>query len=339
MRHPNGYGSVAKLSGNRRKPYVVRKTKGFDDRGYPIYDLIGYYPTRQEGLIALAEYNKNPYDISNRKITFAELYALWLEKKAHKLGDSNVRMLKTAYNKHTLSLRTTPYRDIKSFHMQDVIDKCEKSYATKNGIKNLFYHLDRFALETEVVDKTYSQLTLAESIPETTKTPFTSDEIAKVWSKQDEAWMDSVLIFLYSGWRISELIGLQRDNVDITAGTMTGGVKTQSGKNRIVPIHSKISDIIKRRYDEGNEYLLSHKDIKLTLKTYYNIWDDLMKSCGLDHTPHETRHTLRSAMDSAGANKVCIDLIMGHKSKEVGERIYTHKTLQELKDAIELVTY
>jgi len=32
MRLPNGYGSVAKLSGNRRNPYVVRKTTGFDER-------------------------------------------------------------------------------------------------------------------------------------------------------------------------------------------------------------------------------------------------------------------------------------------------------------------
>jgi len=38
-----------------------------------------------------------------------------------------------------------------------------------------------------------------------------------------------------------------------------------------------------------------------------------------------------------GANKVCIDKIMGHKSQDVGERIYTHKVIQELKDAIELI--
>ena len=39
-----------------------------------------------------------------------------------------------------------------------------------------------------------------------------------------------------------------------------------------------------------------------------------------------------------GANKVCIDLIMGHASRVVGERIYTHKTIEELKQNIELVT-
>ena len=63
-----------------------------------------------------------------------------------------------------------------------------------------------------------------------------------------------------------------------------------------------------------------------------------MNQLGITHTPHETRHTFRSRLDSAGANKVCIDLMMGHKSKEVGEKVYTHKTLSELRTAIELIT-
>jgi len=55
--------------------------------------------------------------------------------------------------------------------------------------------------------------------------------------------------------------------------------------------------------------------------------------------PHECRHTFRSQLDSAGANKVCIDLMMGHKSKGTSERVYTHKTIQELKENIELITH
>ena len=61
-----------------------------------------------------------------------------------------------------------------------------------------------------------------------------------------------------------------------------------------------------------------------------------MKNLNMQHTPHECRHTFRSKLDSAGANKKCMDLLMGHKSKEVGERVYTHKTIQELRDALEL---
>jgi len=59
----------------------------------------------------------------------------------------------------------------------------------------------------------------------------------------------------------------------------------------------------------------------------------------MNHTPHECRHTFRSCLDSAGANKVSINKLMGHAGADTGERIYTHKTLQELKNTIELITY
>ena len=40
MKLPNGYGSIIKLKGNRRKPYQVRITKGFsDERKTNIYVL------------------------------------------------------------------------------------------------------------------------------------------------------------------------------------------------------------------------------------------------------------------------------------------------------------
>ena len=65
MRFPNGYGSVVKLSGKRRNPYVVRKTAGWrydkeKDKQVQEYIIIGYAPTKADGLQMLAEYNKNP---------------------------------------------------------------------------------------------------------------------------------------------------------------------------------------------------------------------------------------------------------------------------------------
>ena len=62
MRNPNGYGTVAKLSGQRRRPYIVKKTIGWNDKGYPIYDIIGYAETREAGNIMLAEYNRDPWE-------------------------------------------------------------------------------------------------------------------------------------------------------------------------------------------------------------------------------------------------------------------------------------
>ena len=336
MRHPNGWGTVARLSGNRRRPFVVRKTKGWDDRGYPEYLTIGYFETREQGLIALAEFNKAPYDVDAQKTTLEELFALWEEKKAHKLGTSSRQSLKSAY-KHCKALYRMKYRDIRSFHMQDTIDNCGKSYSTQGAIKALWAHLDRFALELDIINKSYAQLTAAAPVPETSKRPFTDDEVAAIWKSQNQKWVDSVLVFLYSGWRISELLELTCENVDLTAGTMRGGTKTKAGKDRVVPIHSRIVEVVKRRYDEGGEYLFEYNGKKVSNSQYYALWNEIMEAHGMTHTPHECRHTFRSRLDSAGANKVCIDRIMGHVNKDTGERIYTHKTLQELKDAIEMI--
>ncbi len=69
MKHPNGYGSVVKLKGKRRRPFCARKTVGYDEKSHPIYKPIGYYVKREDALMALAEYNRNPYDIDLAKIT------------------------------------------------------------------------------------------------------------------------------------------------------------------------------------------------------------------------------------------------------------------------------
>lgn len=337
MKNPNGYGTVAKLSGNRRNPYVVRKTKCWDDRGYPVYETIGYFPTREDGLIALAEFNKNPYDINASKITTKELYERWAERKLCKLGKSTQSSLKSAF-KHCAAIQGLRYKEIRSFHMQDCIDNCGCGYSTQWAIKNLFGHLDKFAMELDVIQKMYSPLITAEPVPETNKQPFTDDEVNALWAIANQDWVDSVLVLLYGGWRIGELLTIETANVNLSEGTIKGGIKTRAGKDRIVPIHSKIKEIVQRRVEQNNKYLFSIDGKKCGNSTYYGLWEKIMKQIGCSHTPHECRHTFRSRLDSAGANKVCIDLMMGHKSLEVGERVYTHKTIRELKSAIELIT-
>ena len=225
MKNPNGYGTVAKLSGNRRRPFIVKKTVGFKENGQPIYDIIGYTATREEGNILLAQYNSNPWDVDRAKITLGQLFELWKEKKAPKLGQSNRANLYSVF-KYCKLLVHKPYREIKSLHMQDTINTCGKGYATQGVIKNLWGHLDKFAFELDVIQKCYSQLLTSDPTPPTTRTVFTVDEVETIWKHRHEPWVDTVLIFLYSGWRISELLSLKSKDVDLESGTMKGGTKT-----------------------------------------------------------------------------------------------------------------
>lgn len=337
MKNPNGYGSVVKLSGNRRRPFTARKTAGWKDNGQPIYLVIGYYATREEGLIALAEYNKNPYDIDKRNITLNELYQKWSETVLPKLGKSLQGSLKSAY-KHMNKLNELKYREIRSFQMQDTIDNCGCGYSTQAAIKNLWGYLDRFAMEMDVIQKMYSVLTTSAPVEDTHKEPFTEDEIKVLWDHAVEPWVDTILIMLYSGWRILEFCTLETANVDMDNQTMKGGVKTRNGKDRVVPIHPAILKFIEVRFNPDSKYLITDQDGNpLPENQYRRIFTTTLEKYGIKHNPHETRHTFRTRLDSAGANKKCIDLMMGHKSKDVGERVYTHKTLEELRTAIELL--
>ena len=129
MRLPNGYGTVAKLSGKRRRPYIVKKTLGLNEEGHPIIEIVGYAASREEGLELLAQFNRDPWDVDRAKVTLQELFNLWKEKKAPKLGEFNRASLYSAF-KHCSALVNKPYKQIKAFQMQETIDGCGKGYST-----------------------------------------------------------------------------------------------------------------------------------------------------------------------------------------------------------------
>lgn len=339
MKNPNGYGTVVKLSGKRRKPYCARKTVGFNEKGHPIYKAIGYYKTRPDALIALGEYNHNPYDIDLAKITLKELYEKWSKRAFPKMPQTTAYSHRTAFG-HMRSLYDIPYRKIKAFQMQDVIDGCGHGYSTQGQIKTLFGKLDEYAMELDVIMKKNSDLIHSAPIEESKKEPFTDEEVKALLKIKDQPWVDSVLFLLHTGYRITEFFDLKCENVNLDNMTMVSGVKTASGKNRIVPIHPDIEDIVKAHLAQGNKYLFSNaKGNHLARSTYIVQWDAIMEQIGTHHTPHEARHTLRTKFDKSGANKKCIDMIMGHKSKDVGERVYTHKTIEDLHEAIRTIKY
>lgn len=109
MKMANGVGTVYKLSGNRRNPYIVCKTVGWDidvktGKHKQIYVTIGYAPTRAKGLEMLMEYNKNPYDIKASKITFSEVYEKWSAEKFPTISDSNVKVYQASNKRWRLCM-------------------------------------------------------------------------------------------------------------------------------------------------------------------------------------------------------------------------------------------
>ena len=334
-RNPNGYGCVTFLKGNRSRPWVVKVTV-YDQDGNARQAPVGYAATEADANILLAQYNNNPWDIHRETVTLVMLYNRWIEIKAPKLSESNRGSLKSAF-RHMSKYYGMKYRCIKSFHMQDAIDSCGCGYSTQAAIKNLWGHLDRFAFELNIIERMYSQLTTAPPIPDTTRQPFTQDEIDCLWKHSRDEWTQTVLIFLYTGFRLNELLTMKVEQVNMDEWTLTGGIKTRNGKDRVVPIHDRIRPFIQSRMKTNSKYLFEYNGKKVSQVKYYELWNEVMNTIGADHTPHECRHTFETFLDNAGGNRKCIDLLMGHKSKDTGNRVYNHKTLQQLQDTVALL--
>lgn len=343
MRLPSGYGGIVKLKGNRRKPYQVRLTKGFTDEGKQIYMYLGYYAKRGEALEALAEYNSSPYDITRETITFAEVYKKWSNEHFKKVSSSSIERYSNAYRKYCKSLYKMRFKDIRLTHLQAVIDNCGMAHPTRASIKTLFAVLTKFAMKNDIVDKDYAQyVDVGQREGKINRKPFTQEEIDKLFKYVDTFdYLDTILIMIYSGLRVGEMLDLRIENIHLEERYMVGGSKTEAGKNRIIPINKKIEPFIRKYYEKNKdkEFLIINSLGRPMGYSNYRRekFDNIMEKLKMEHKPHDARHTFASLMDSAGANKLCIKRIIGHSSQDITEDIYTHKTLEELIEAIDLI--
>lgn len=348
LKNPNGYGSVVKLSGKRRSPFEVRVNTRMDERYYPVYDVLGRFPTREEALIALAEYNRNPYSVSDREMSFSQLYKKFYKNKYELSGktysQSSMACTRSAYS-HCTDLYNIPYRKLRADDFRSILGQTDAagkllSHAMQEHIKNLFTQMDKFALQNDIISKGYSAFA-AITIPEDDipGVPFTPEELQTLWDNTDIPWIDSILIYIYSGWRVSELIQMPTENIDLKEWTFRGGLKTAAGKNRIVPIHSKIRGFVEHRLSANHGILFVINGRPATTQTYTKLFKSTLQTVGIAtyHTPHDCRHTFTSLLDSAGVNQVCIDRLIGHASGSLTTRTYTHKTIEELRQAIEMI--
>lgn len=333
MKLPNGYGSVYKQSGKRkrRRPYIVVKTEGYNSKGNPKRKVIGYAATKEEGLQMLSAYNKDPWDREKAETTFAEVFKLWRDHTSLTAG--TVRNYTSRYNKYCQSLYDVPYSKLRTYHFKEVIEKAECSNGMKNNLKKLFRALDKTAMEYDIIKKSYSQFLENYTVEHKSRVPFTEEEINTLWDNLDILDTDVVLIYLYTGFRREELADIRVEDIDLNNMTIKGGSKTEAGKNRLVPIHPRILPLIKNRIESSkNGLLLPFKGTTLA-----DHFKRCMKRFGMKHVIHECRHTLRTRLDNAGANKIVIDRILGHASSSIGERVYTHKTIEQLHEAIRLI--
>lgn len=299
----------------------------------------------------MADYNRQKErPLYGRKMTFLELFHRWLPVHIDRTcpSESAITGYRVALS-HCRSIHHMPLAEIKYRHLQEVIDAMKKerlSYASCKKVRSLISLMYKYGQMMEYTDKSFRGLIhIGKNKPVRPHRPFTRQKINRLWKIKDAPGVDTVLILLYTGMRVGEMLALKKSDINRRQKYISiRHSKTKSGI-RIIPIHPLILPLIEKRIISNirnsiyySEYLISRNGNNYSYSQYMPVWRTVMKMIhGEKHTPHDCRHTLATLLSNADVNEVAKRRILGHAGGDVTDAVYTHKNLRQLRKAIERI--
>ena len=166
-------------------------------------------------------------------------------------------------------------------------------------------------------------------------------------SDSPEAKRDlSMLELLYaSGMRVSELVSLDTDDVDIEEQSVRCFGK--GGKERVIPIHRRAADSLAEYVEESRTVLegersaralfLNRRGDRLTRQGFWLILKGHAKRAGITAriTPHSLRHSFATHLLQGGAPLRHVQELLGHASISTTQ-VYTHLTSEHVREEYDM---
>ncbi len=201
----------------------------------------------------------------------------------------------------------------------------------------------KYALQNDICEKDYSRYLDIYQYRKRNpnaylRKPFTEEEVNLLWKKRGQnPYCSTVLMMIYSGCRISELLNLKKKDVNLKEKWFyIREAKTEAGI-RYVPIADKVMPFFVYWYDQGDcEYLISSpKNKRISYRNFYETyWKAVMEQMNMHHRPHDTRHTCVTMLTLANVNEKLIKRIVGHRGQDITDTVYTHFDISDMLEAI-----
>lgn len=334
MKLPNGFGSIVKLSCNRRKPYAVRRHGKY----------LAYFATHDEALIYLADVNKQP-DIIGSELTFAEIYRLEMAEHAAKISPKTVNGYKSAYQ-HCKALWSMKIKDIKVSDLQAVIAGCGTGQPTQKKVRQIMHNVYRYAVKYQLISASADlsgYVDIDKLKRKYKKVPFNTRQLNRVKQIADSndvlaSWAKCIVMMCYCGTRPSEFLAILKADVKLKSRYfIVRDSKTEAGRNRMVPISRKAIGYYEWWLSQDGRTLVAVDGKAVSYSKFLKLFYRVCEAARCKHKPHECRHTCATWLDDKGANKLSIKRILGHATTDITDGVYTHKSLAQLKKAIDLL--
>lgn len=335
MRRANGTGNIVDLGVNRRRRYAIRVS--YQERpGLWKQKYLSYHRTAKEAQEALETYLRSGGKAQDIGTTLGQVYEAWSARKYAKAGKQSIVSYRASWSRLS-TLEGKVMKKITVDDLQAIIDEDESNGLSSSSIKNdktLMKALYKYALERDIVAKDYTEFLELPSVgAKVEKGAFNDLQIRKLEQLAQDGfpWADTVLILCYTGFRVSEFLSLTRFSYH-KEGYLQGGMKTDAGRNRIVPIHSKIMPYLQNWLaKDGNCIICANDGTPLKYSLYAKYFSEVVAAIGVPNaTPHWCRHTAASRMRMAGVDELAVKRILGHADKDITEH-YTHINIEYLR--------
>ena len=156
-----------------------------------------------------------------------------------------------------------------------------------------------------------------------------------------------ILLCLYSGLRIGELIALQWSDIDFVKGILTVSKSCHDGKDgliidepktansrRLIPLPKQLLPILKGiKKKSDSSFVVSSNGSFVSVRSYQRSFELLLKRLNIPHKGfHSLRHTFATRAIECGMDVKTLSEILGHKNPTVTLNRYTHSLMEHKQD-------
>lgn len=164
--------------------------------------------------------------------------------------------------------------------------------------------------------------------------------------------MRGIIICLYTGIRIGELLALEWSDIDFVNGEMTINKTCYDGtdeqgkycrkvdspktvtSNRTIPIPKSILQILREmKKNKNSNFLISNKGTPISVRSYQRSFELLLKKLEIKHHGfHSLRHTFATRALECGMDVKTLSEILGHRSPTITLNRYAHSMTEYKKN-------
>lgn len=310
------------------------------------YRYLEYFEKSKDAHAYLAQMNRGDPITEHVSLAsepdFKTVYSMYIQfaKSLNKPpSKASLRAYNTGFNNWE-PVHDIKFRQITTMQLQDCLTKHgTMSRSSVGKMVTILKKMYRFGMAHHLCDEDLTPWLFQEHSdePVIVHKPFTDEEIERLWNTDSKA-AKITLVLIYCGFRCSEFLKLENANIHLDERYLVGGIKTEAGRDRIIPIHKRVDPILREYYNPDSKYFFPNGiggEMRYS-QFISDYWNPYQEELGMEHYTHDCRHTFSTKLEQIGVSELHRKLIIGHSLQDDVTALYTHVSTEQLIADIDL---